>query len=296
MMRGFLTFCCVSRSEVFAKNVSAFAENISVYFFGGHGDSRNSPTSFTALLASNLLAQFSHQIVIQILGLESPKVCGNLAVRPHFKNNFDDVIQVLDGQVEDLEALPGGVKEVDIIISEWMGYCLLYEQMLPSVIHARDKFKAKMMLPNLAQISICGFADADYHSSRTAWTSTSPYGVKMTSCKADICSTIWTETCPSDVIITTSYKVANLDLYTVIEDKCCTVFSPFELKLMYPGAENIIHGLVVYFEVFFDEGRNKLVLTNSPHPPECGTHWQQSICLFEVYFFCLRPEGPQTLE
>jgi hypothetical protein len=25
MMRGFLTFCCVSRSEVFAKNVSAFA-------------------------------------------------------------------------------------------------------------------------------------------------------------------------------------------------------------------------------------------------------------------------------
>jgi hypothetical protein len=51
-------------------------------FFGGHGDSRDSPTSFTALLASNLLAQFSRHIVIQILGLESPKVCGNLAVRP----------------------------------------------------------------------------------------------------------------------------------------------------------------------------------------------------------------------
>jgi hypothetical protein len=27
-VRSFLTFCCVSRSEVFAKNVSAFAENI----------------------------------------------------------------------------------------------------------------------------------------------------------------------------------------------------------------------------------------------------------------------------
>jgi hypothetical protein len=39
-------------------------------------------SSFTALLASNLLAQFSRQIVIQIIGLESPKVCGNLAVRP----------------------------------------------------------------------------------------------------------------------------------------------------------------------------------------------------------------------
>jgi hypothetical protein len=37
--------------------------------------------NFTAFLASNLLAQFSRQIVIQILGLESKKVCGNLAVR-----------------------------------------------------------------------------------------------------------------------------------------------------------------------------------------------------------------------
>jgi hypothetical protein len=49
-------------------------------FLGGHGDSRDFFTSFTALLASNLLAQFSRQIVIQILGLESPKVCGNLAL------------------------------------------------------------------------------------------------------------------------------------------------------------------------------------------------------------------------
>jgi hypothetical protein len=82
MMHGFFTFCCVSRSEVFAKNVSAFAENVLVYFLGGQGDRRDSSTSFAALFALNLLAQFSRQIVIQILGLESPKVCGNLAVRP----------------------------------------------------------------------------------------------------------------------------------------------------------------------------------------------------------------------
>jgi hypothetical protein len=68
--------------KVFANNVSAFAENVSVYFLGGHGYNLDSSTSFTALLASNLLAQFSRQKIIQILGLESPKVCGNLAVRP----------------------------------------------------------------------------------------------------------------------------------------------------------------------------------------------------------------------
>ena len=30
--------------------------------------------------------------------------------------------------------------QVDIIISEWMGYCLLYENMLPSVLYARDTY------------------------------------------------------------------------------------------------------------------------------------------------------------
>lgn len=32
------------------------------------------------------------------------------------------------------------VEKVDIIISEWMGYCLFYESMLNTVIFARDKW------------------------------------------------------------------------------------------------------------------------------------------------------------
>ena len=32
------------------------------------------------------------------------------------------------------------VEKVDIIISEWMGYCLFYESMLNSVLFARDKW------------------------------------------------------------------------------------------------------------------------------------------------------------
>ena len=32
------------------------------------------------------------------------------------------------------------VDGVDIIISEWMGYCLFYESMLNTVIYARDKW------------------------------------------------------------------------------------------------------------------------------------------------------------
>eukprot|EP00197_Chlamydomonas_leiostraca_P014660 CAMPEP_0202867434 /NCGR_PEP_ID=MMETSP1391-20130828/9431_1 /ASSEMBLY_ACC=CAM_ASM_000867 /TAXON_ID=1034604 /ORGANISM="Chlamydomonas leiostraca, Strain SAG 11-49" /LENGTH=379 /DNA_ID=CAMNT_0049547481 /DNA_START=156 /DNA_END=1295 /DNA_ORIENTATION=+ len=51
-------------------------------------------------------------------------------------NKLDGVVEVLQGTIETIE-LP---EKVDIIISEWMGYFLLRESMLDSVIVARDKF------------------------------------------------------------------------------------------------------------------------------------------------------------
>ena len=44
------------------------------------------------------------------------------------------------------------VEKVDIIISEWMGYFLLYESMLDSVLWARDKYLVPggKMLPDRA--------------------------------------------------------------------------------------------------------------------------------------------------
>jgi 2-polyprenyl-3-methyl-5-hydroxy-6-metoxy-1,4-benzoquinol methylase len=56
-----------------------------------------------------------------------------------FENGLDGIIACLHGKVEEV-ILP--VKQVDIIVSEWMGYCLLYEAMLDSVLYARDKYLA----------------------------------------------------------------------------------------------------------------------------------------------------------
>ncbi|KAI5123085.1 hypothetical protein M0805_001441 [Coniferiporia weirii] len=54
-------------------------------------------------------------------------------------NQLDDIITVINGKVEDI-TLPDGITQVDVIISEWMGYALLYESMLDSVLVARDRF------------------------------------------------------------------------------------------------------------------------------------------------------------
>lgn len=48
----------------------------------------------------------------------------------------DKIVEVIQGVLEDI-SLP---EKVDVIVSEWMGYCLLYESMLTSVLTARDRF------------------------------------------------------------------------------------------------------------------------------------------------------------
>jgi hypothetical protein len=53
---------------------------------------------------------------------------------------------------------------VDIIISEWMGYALYYESMLPTVLLARDKWlkPGGIILPDRSELKIAGIEDEDY--------------------------------------------------------------------------------------------------------------------------------------
>ena len=52
-------------------------------------------------------------------------------------NGMADKITLIRGKIEEID-LP--VQKVDIIVSEWMGYFLLYESMLNTVLYARDKW------------------------------------------------------------------------------------------------------------------------------------------------------------
>jgi protein arginine N-methyltransferase 1 len=76
-------------------------------------------------------------------------------------NHFEDTVELIQGKIEDIE-LP--VEHVDIIVSEWMGYFLVYENMLESVLFARDKWLAPdgLMFPDKAYLKICAIEDGNY--------------------------------------------------------------------------------------------------------------------------------------
>jgi protein arginine N-methyltransferase 1 len=76
-------------------------------------------------------------------------------------NGLSDKITLIQGKMEEVE-LP--FPKVDIIISEWMGYFLLYESMLDTVLYARDTYLQKdgLIFPDKATIFFAGIEDGDY--------------------------------------------------------------------------------------------------------------------------------------
>ena len=73
----------------------------------------------------------------KVYAVESNARMASLARRIVSDNGLSSVIEVLHARVEDV-VLP--VAHVDVIVSEWMGFYLLHESMLDSVLSARDRF------------------------------------------------------------------------------------------------------------------------------------------------------------
>jgi len=64
-------------------------------------------------------------------------------------------MEVVQGMVEEIDkSIQIKPRSVDVLLSEWMGYCLLYETMLSSVLFARDKWlkPGGAILPDTASI------------------------------------------------------------------------------------------------------------------------------------------------
>lgn len=76
-------------------------------------------------------------------------------------NGMADKITLLQGKMEEVQ-LP--FDKVDIIISEWMGYFLLYESMLDTVLYARDRYLVPngKIFPDKATIYLGGIEDGEY--------------------------------------------------------------------------------------------------------------------------------------
>ncbi|KMQ92808.1 protein arginine n-methyltransferase 3-like protein [Lasius niger] len=184
------------------------------------------------------------------------------------ENNLSDIITLKKGRLEDINI---GVDKVDAIISEWMGYFLLFEGMLDTVIYAREHYLTPdgVILPNRCTISIVGSGDTKRYIDLVDYWS-NVYGFKMSCMKAEVVREPSIEICNVDNLITSTAEIQFFDLYKVTTD-CVNFSSPFTLNVKKTGSLTAIIG---YFDIFFD-------LENPVHfstgPNSMTTHWKQTV-------------------
>ena len=192
------------------------------------------------------------------------------------KNGFEDKITVFKGKIEEID-FPFGEGEVDIIVSEWMGYYLFYESMLDCVLWARDKFlnkKTGKMLPDRAQIYVAAIEDSEYmHEKKTFWDNV--YGFDMNCMSTSIFKDPMVDTVPANAIMSDYCCVLDVDLVHMKQDEV-NFSSMYSLKMNYTDK---VHALVAWFDTTFSDLKNPVVLTTSPMKKY--THWKQCVFYLE---------------
>jgi protein arginine N-methyltransferase 1 len=98
------------------------------------------------------------------------------AVRAGAKHVFaTDVSNMIDNarKIADVNGMSSKITFVkgrveDIIVSEWMGFCLLSEIMLDCLLYARDKYllPGGLMFPDKTSLYIAGIEDAERMSNK----------------------------------------------------------------------------------------------------------------------------------
>ncbi|KAF4591512.1 protein arginine N-methyltransferase [Ophiocordyceps camponoti-floridani] len=163
-----------------------------------------------------------------------------------FNNGLSKAITCLRGSIEDV-VLP--VDKVDIIVSEWMGYCLLYEAMLSSVLYARDKYLKPegLLVPSSATLWIAPVEDQAYvDESVTYWQDV--YGFDMRAMQEAIFNEVRVEAMTQASLCGDSFPFKVLDLRSArIED--------LEFAARWSSTLNRtvdrIDGFLIWFDIFF---------------------------------------------
>ncbi|OAY77460.1 putative protein arginine N-methyltransferase 3 [Ananas comosus] len=195
------------------------------------------------------------------------------------------VISVVHCMVEELDKhIQVPPRGIDVLVSEWMGYCLLYESMLSSVLYARDHFlkPGGAILPDTATIFGAGFGRGG--TSLPFWDNV--YGFDMSCIGKEIAEDAarvpMVDIVEPQDIVTESAMLHYFDLATMTQEEM-DFTSSFELK---PRPDNArltwCYGIVLWFETGFTARYCKeaqAILSTSPHCPK--THWSQTIFTFK---------------
>ncbi|GFF56868.1 probable protein arginine N-methyltransferase [Aspergillus udagawae] len=184
-------------------------------------------------------------------------------------NGLSDRITLLQGKMEEVQ-LP--FPTVDIIISEWMGYFLLYESMLDTVLYARDRYLAPggKIFPDKATMYLAAIEDGEYKDDKIGfWDNV--YGFDYSPMKEIALTEPLVDTVELKALVSDPCSIITFDLYTVTKaDLSFRV--PFSLPVK---RSDFIHAIIAWFDIDFTACHKPISFSTGPHAKY--THWKQTV-------------------
>ncbi|XP_015757201.1 PREDICTED: protein arginine N-methyltransferase 3-like [Acropora digitifera] len=148
------------------------------------------------------------------------------------ENGLESVVTLVKGKVENV-TLP--VNKVDVIISEWMGYFLLFESMLDTVLLARDRWlkPGGCVYPDRCKICFAALGNSERVQRKLGfWDNV--YGFKMSCMKTSVCTEPSIEIVSHKDEISSRCTVKNLDI-TSCQQSDLQFKSPFTVTINADG-------------------------------------------------------------
>ncbi|CAK7336488.1 unnamed protein product [Dovyalis caffra] len=211
-------------------------------------------------------------------------------------DRYTGVMEVVQGMVEEIDkSIQIEPHSVDVLLSEWMGYCLLYETMLSSVLFARDKWlkPGGAILPDTASIYAAGFGRGG--TSLPFWEEV--YGFNMSSvgkelvqdaAKFPIVDIVDEKDLVTDAVLLQTFDLATMKPDEVdftasieLEPKLSSLANGLLNSTELTSKTTWCYGVVLWFDTGFTLRFCKetpSVLSTSPYTPK--THWSQTIFTF----------------
>uniref|UniRef100_A0A3P8YIU1 Histone-arginine methyltransferase CARM1 n=1 Tax=Esox lucius TaxID=8010 RepID=A0A3P8YIU1_ESOLU len=199
-------------------------------------------------------------------------------------NGMGDRVEVIAGKVEEI-SLP---EQVDIIISEPMGYMLFNERMLESYLHAKKFLKPNgNMFPTLGDVHLAPFTDEQLYMEQFTkanfWYQPSFHGVDLSSLREAAVDEYFrqpiVDTFDIRILMAKSVKYT-VNFLDAKETDLHRIEIPFKFHMMTSG---LVHGLAFWFDVAFIGSAVTVWLSTSPTEPL--THWYQVRCLLQSPLF-----------
>uniref|UniRef100_A0A8D3D7X5 Histone-arginine methyltransferase CARM1 n=1 Tax=Scophthalmus maximus TaxID=52904 RepID=A0A8D3D7X5_SCOMX len=197
-------------------------------------------------------------------------------------NRLGERVVVIPGKVEEVTLS----EQVDIIISEPMGYMLFNERMLESYLHAKKFLKPNgKMFPTIGDVHLAPFTDEQLYMEQFTKAELLPsfHGVDLSALRGAAVDEYFrqpiVDTFDIRILMAKSVKYT-VNFLEAKEEDLYRIEIPFKFHMMHSG---LVHGLAFWFDVAFIGSVVTVWLSTAPTEPL--THWYQVRCLLQSPLF-----------